>query len=129
MRLTKTESIIVESLREWPKDKLELEITIDHEKDFSESYIRTMVSRINSKLKMISFDWNKYTLYNTDFDYEIKPDIKKIIEISSIQLLVSVLISGFVLGFSIAYSFAETAIYIDEDVLDYIINQYVNASY
>lgn len=47
--LTKTESIILYELRNWSRNKFDLEDAIDHAKDHSDKYITWYISKINRK--------------------------------------------------------------------------------
>ena len=53
LKLTRTESVIVEALKEGPKTDMELEEIIDRAKEFSRDYIKVMIFKINKKRKII----------------------------------------------------------------------------
>jgi len=67
LQLTKTESIILEALKTWPKTKFELEELVDHGKDYSESFIKVIVSNINRKAGKYIIEW-----YNEDWYYKYR---------------------------------------------------------
>ncbi len=93
--LTRTESIIVEALKEGPKTDLELEETIDRAKDFSQDYIKVMIFKINKKRKMIDYfmqnGQKKYRLIESaaNVEYQILEGIGEALdELVSVKLLV-----------------------------------------
>ena len=93
--LTRTESIIVEALKEGPKTDLELEETIDRAKDFSQDYIKVMIFKINKKRKMIDYfmqnGQKKYRLIESaaNVEYQILESIGEALdELVSVKLLV-----------------------------------------
>jgi len=75
LKLTKTESLIVNELRKWPRTKAELEEVIDHAKTYSESYISKTVNAINWKRKIIitpsEWNWTHFELTENNIEYKI----------------------------------------------------------
>lgn len=86
LKLTKTESIIFEALKDWAKTKYDLEWLVDHWKDYSESFIKVLVSNINRKAWKRIIEWfnesgfYKYRLVDDAIEYKIAQWIEWILE-------------------------------------------------
>lgn len=72
LELTKTESIVFEELKTWPKTKYELEQSIDQNKEYSESFIKVIISNINKKA-----GYNLIKGYNEWWYYKYKLSTKQ----------------------------------------------------
>ena len=83
LKLTKTESLIVESLRTGPKTKYELEELVDHAKEYSESFIKVIIANINTKKRIIEGYYEsgfyKYRLIEEQVEYQVAKGIEAIL--------------------------------------------------
>lgn len=86
LQLTKTESIILEALKIWPKTKYELEELVDHGKDYSESFIKVIISNINRKAGKYIIEWYneewyyKYRLIDERIEFQLAKWIEWVLE-------------------------------------------------
>lgn len=86
LKLTKTESLIVEFLKDGAKNTYEIEQHIDHAKDFSKDYVKSMVHKLNEKAGRRIVDWKNeaggkvWFLPETSFEYEVENNLKNAIE-------------------------------------------------
>ena len=82
--LTKTESRIVEILKEGPKSSFDIEQGIDHAKSFGEDYVKILVFKINKTRRIIeSYNENgvrMYRLVGQSVEYEILDNLSEAIE-------------------------------------------------
>jgi len=83
LKLTKTESLIVEALRAGPKNKYELEELVDHAKEYSESFIKVIIANINTKKRIIEGYYEggfyKYRLIEEQVEYQLAKGIEAIL--------------------------------------------------